>query len=101
MTLDDGTYTAVIDRFEADQAVLLVEDEDGALCGEVVADRAELPEAGQHVDAVFTIEVEAGELRTATYEKAETDRRTEQVRDRFDQLSERLSSDEGDGDRTE
>ncbi|UPM45286.1 DUF3006 domain-containing protein [Halocatena salina] len=92
MTFDDGTYTAVIDRFEANQAVLLVEDEDGAPCGEVVVDRAVLPEAGQHVDAVLLIELEAGELRNASYEKTETERRTHQVRDRFDRLSQRLSS---------
>lgn len=84
----------MIDRFEDQQAVLLVEDDDGSLVGEAVVDQAILPESARHRDAVLTIELEAGELRDAVYEEAETDRRTEQVRDRFEQLSQRLSSDE-------
>lgn len=59
--IDDGTYTAILDRFEDDRAVLLVEGED-ELVGELVVDEDDLPEDGQHVDAVATVEVEDGEL---------------------------------------
>ncbi len=92
--LDDGTYTAVIDRFEADQAVLLVENEEDSPHVELVVDRGMLPEAGKHVDAVLTVELKAGELHDTIYEEVETEKRTKQVRDRFSKLSERLSDEE-------
>ncbi|AQL42086.1 hypothetical protein BV210_04870 [Halorientalis sp. IM1011] len=91
--IDDGTYTAVLDRFEDDLAVLLVEGEED-LVGELVVEREELPEDGQHVDAVVTVVVEDGELDDVWYEEAETDERKESVQSRFDRLSERPPSDD-------
>lgn len=66
----------------------------GSIVGEIVVDQEMIPEPARHPDAVLTVSLEDGELLDATYEAAETDRRTEQVRDRFEQLSQRLSSDE-------
>lgn len=90
--IDDGTYTAVVDRFENDLAVLLVEGEDDQV-GELVVDQEELPEDGQHVDAVVTVAVEDGELVEVTYLDGETDRRKDAAQSRFDRLSERPPSD--------
>ncbi|RXK48015.1 DUF3006 family protein [Halorientalis pallida] len=86
--IDDGTYTAVVDRFENDLAVLLVEGEE-ELVGESVVDREALPEDGQHVDAVFSVVVEDQELAEATYQEHETEDRSEAAQSRFDRLSER------------
>lgn len=94
MTIDDGMYTAVVDRFENDHAVLLVED-DGTTIGEVVVDQDRLPEAGQ-VDAVLTIEIQDGEITESRYDRAVTKRRANRTQARFDRLSDRLSSPEED-----
>ncbi len=99
-TLEDGRYTAVIDRFEDDQAVLLIEDDTGSLVGEAVVDQAVIPEPARHPDAVLTVELEDGEVLTGEYDVTETEKRTEQVQDRFDQLSERLEP-AGDEDNTD
>ncbi|WP_424016221.1 DUF3006 domain-containing protein (plasmid) [Halorientalis pallida] len=86
--IDDGTYTAAVDRFEDDLAVLLVEDENDPI-GELVVDEDELPTDGQHVDAVITVAVEDGELVEARYQAQETEARSEAAQSRFDRLSER------------
>ncbi|WP_336000158.1 DUF3006 domain-containing protein [Halorientalis halophila] len=93
--IDDGTHTAVLDRFEDELAVLLVEGEED-LVGELVVDQKELPEDGQHVDAVFTVEIATGELSAATYQAAETNDRTDESQSRFDRLSQRPPSDDDD-----
>ena len=92
---DEGTYTAVLDRFEEELAVLLLE-EDGETVGEVVVDREALPEEGRHVDAVFEVELEDTELVEVTYAERETADRAEDSQRRFDELSERPPSDEDD-----
>lgn len=88
---NDGTYTAVVDRFESDLAVLLLEA-DGETVGERVLDRQRLPEAGQHVDAVFTVELADGDVATLDYEPAVTESRAEDTQRRFDDLSQRPPS---------
>lgn len=90
--LSDGEYTAVVDRFEDDLAVLEVTTPDGLR--ELVVERHELPEDGRHQDAVLTVAVESHELVDAVYDEAETAERTEEVQNRFDRLSNRL----GEGD---
>ncbi|MCU4802642.1 DUF3006 domain-containing protein [Halobacteria archaeon HArc-gm2] len=87
----DGTYTAVVDRFEEDLAVLLLEA-DGDTVGEVVVDEAALPADGRHVDAVLAVELEDDELVEVTYTEAETDERSDQAQSRFDSLSQRPPS---------
>ncbi|WP_136689104.1 DUF3006 domain-containing protein [Halorhabdus amylolytica] len=84
----DGTYTAVVDRFEGEQAVLLLEA-DGETVDEIVLDEDRLPENGRHVDAVLTIDLVDGEIRDSTYEEGDTERRSEHAQRRFDALSER------------
>lgn len=92
--LEDGTYTAVLDRLEGDLAVLVVED-DGRAIDDLVVPIEDLPEDGRQPDAVLEIEVACGDLTDATFEPAETDERAESAQDRFDRLARR--PDETDG----
>jgi len=87
----DGTYTAVVDRFEEDLAVLLLEA-DGDTVGEVVVDEAALPEDGRHIDAILRVELDDDQLVDVTYEEAETEARSERAQSRFDSLSQRPPS---------
>lgn len=96
MTMD-GTYTTVVDRFEGEQAVLLLEDEDETV-GEMVVDQERLPEAGRHVDAVVTVEVADGRVVDSTYRERETEDRSERAQRRFDELSRRPPSSEDESD---
>lgn len=93
----DGTYTAVVDRFEDDLAVLLLEA-DGETVDERLLDRERLPDAGRHVDAVVTVELEDDDVVSITYEEAETDERAEDAQRRFDNLSRRPPSRDGEAD---
>ncbi|WP_435349696.1 DUF3006 domain-containing protein [Haloarchaeobius sp. HRN-SO-5] len=89
-------YTAVLDRFEEDTAVLLLE-EDGVQVDELLLDRHELPEAGRRQNAVFDVRVCGDSLRILTYRPEETDRRTTDAQDRFDRLASDLpTADESD-----
>lgn len=93
----DGTYTAVLDRFEEHLAVLLLEA-DGETVGELVVEQEALPEQARHVDAVLSVELADGELVDVTYEQAETTDRSESAQRRFDRLSERPPSADDDRD---
>ncbi|MFC7070483.1 DUF3006 domain-containing protein [Halobaculum lipolyticum] len=90
--LADGEYTAVIDRFEDDLAVLEVETEDGLR--QLVVERDELPEDARHADAVVEVTTESGVLVEAVYDEAASRERSEEAQSRFDRLSRRLGSDE-------
>ena len=81
-------YRGVLDRFEDDQAVVLLE-RDGSTVDDIVLPRRQLPEDGRHVDALFTVEIEGDRLKQITYLPEETAARSEQAKDRFDSLSER------------
>lgn len=86
------TYTGVVDRFEGEQAVILLESE-GEVFDELVVDTEDLPEAGRRVDAVHRISREHGEAVSIEYDKEETERRKENAQYRFENLSQRPSSD--------
>lgn len=86
-------YTGVLDRFEEDLAVILLED-DGEVVDEVVLDRSELPADAAHQDAVLDVTVTDGEVADLVYEAAKTAERTEQAQSRFDRLAERPPSDD-------
>ena len=93
----DGEYTAVVDRFEDDLAVLLLEDDDETV-GETVIARERLPDDGQYVDAVLHIELEDDEVVSITYDADETVDRSAEIQQRFDDLSQRPPSSEDDSD---
>jgi len=54
-------YTGVIDRFEDDLAVILLED-DGDVVDELVLDRGDLPTDAAHEDAILEVTLEDGEV---------------------------------------
>jgi len=87
-------FTAVIDRFEDDLAVLLLEA-GGEVVDEIVLDRAELPADAAHPDAVLEVTLNSdGEVAALEYEADETVDRKEQAQSRFDRLAERPPSDD-------
>lgn len=91
----DGTYTAVVDRFEGGLAVLLLEA-DGETVGENVLDADRLPDAGRHVDAVLEVEIADDSVVDVTYAPAETEARADRAQSRFDALAERPPSSDDD-----
>jgi hypothetical protein len=95
----DGSYTGVVDRFEGDQAVVLLEA-DGETVGERALDRTRLPDDGRHVDAVIRVAVRDGDVVDVSYQPDESERRAERAQRRFDELSSRPPSadDESDED---
>lgn len=90
--MSQRTHTAVLDRFEGESAVLLLET-GGETADELVVPRSLLPVEGRHQDAVFAVSV-LGDRTELAYEPDETRRRAEDAQDRFDRLSEPLSSDD-------
>ncbi len=89
----NGTYTGVVDRFEDDSAVLLLE-RDGDVVGQATLPRDSLPEAANHADAVLTVTVEDNAVERLEYRPDETNHRRENAQDRFDRLSERPPDDD-------
>lgn len=92
-TLEDGTYTAVVDTIEDGFATVFFE-QDGEEVGNAVLDPEELPTDAQHADAILTVTIGDGELMDAEYDPEETERRKEAAQNRFDRLSERPPSDD-------
>ena len=90
--IPDGHYTAVIDRFEGDQAVLLVED-GGELVDELVVREGRLPADARHQDAILDVTMQNGNLVSAHYDSDETERRGSEAQDRFDRLARRPDDD--------
>ena len=99
----DGTYTAVLDRFEDEQggdsvAVFLLEGDDGVVAEKLLPERR-LPEDARRPDAVCELRVEDDDVVDIEYDAEETDRRTSAAQSRFDRLARRpddASSDETD-----
>lgn len=93
-----GTYTAVLDRFEDDLAVLILED-GGEVVGQHVTDIGNLPDDACSQDAVLEITLSEGDLVNAEYNAEETERRSVAAQDRFDRLSQRPPTEDADDDR--
>lgn len=74
--IDDGTYTAVLDRFEGELAVLVPES-DGETLEQIKVATQTLPAEGQHQNALFTVVLRGGELTEATYHPDRTEDRRE------------------------
>lgn len=95
--MNDGTYTAVVDRFEDDLAVLLLEA-DGETVAELSLAKRRLPVNAQHVDAVLTVELADDHPVTISYEPDATADRSAAAQRRFDDLSKRPPSEDDDFD---
>ncbi|SFR32020.1 DUF3006 family protein [Halogeometricum limi] len=90
------TYTAVVDRFEEEDAVLLLEA-DGETVDELVVPRPVLPADGRHRDAVFAVTLDADRTELV-YRPDETDRRRDAAQRRFDRLARPLGRKDRDED---
>lgn len=90
--IPDGTYTAVVDRFENSDPVLEVSG-DGERY-ELAVEQQALPQPARHVDAVLEIEVIDGELTGADYKPDESEERLDDAQSRFDRLSKRPPKDD-------
>lgn len=85
-------FTGVIDRFEGDLAVILLEA-DGEVVDEKTLEREELPDDGAHADAVLDVELTDGEVTDVSYDREETVQRKERAQSRFDRLAKRPPND--------
>ena len=90
-----GTYTAVVDRFENDVAVLVVEI-GGERAEQALIDKQDLHEDGRHIDAVYSLSYVAGTIDEIQYQASETRQRKQSSQNRFDRLSRRLGSESED-----
>ncbi|WP_254820847.1 DUF3006 family protein [Haloglomus halophilum] len=90
--IPDGTYTAVLDRFEDSKAALELSGDDGRY--ELVIDQHDLPQPARHTDAVLEVEVVDEAIVAADYRPAESTRRVDDAQNRFDRLSNRPPDDE-------
>lgn len=90
----DGQYTAVVDTIEDGLATVFFES-DGEEVGDAVVDATALPADGRHVDALLSVTVEDGRMVDAAYRPDATESRREAAQDRFDSLSRRPPSDDG------
>ena len=93
--IDDGEYVAVVDRFEDELAVLLIED-DGETVAELAVPERRLPGASRHQDAVLEVTIQNESVVRARYDEGESDRRATDAQDRFDRLAERPPRDDED-----
>lgn len=87
-------YIGVLDQFEDDLAVILLE-QDGDVVDEQGIDRDDLPAGGDHVDAVFQItRDDSGAILELEYDAETTRTRKERAQSRFDRLAERPPTDD-------
>ncbi|WP_227379672.1 DUF3006 domain-containing protein [Haladaptatus halobius] len=95
MTKSPQTFTGVLDRFEEEQVVLLLES-GGETVDELVIRRDDLPESGRHQDAIFTVTVDGETVEEIEYEPTETEERAEAAQKRFDRMACRPPTDDED-----
>lgn len=86
-------FTGVIDRFEDDLAVILLEA-DREVVDEIVLERDEIPAEAAHPDAVLEVTLTDGEVTDLSYDAAETADRKNRAQSRFDRLAERPPSED-------
>lgn len=90
----DGTYTAVLDRYEGDITVLVIEYNSRDIAERLV-DRAALPEDARAVDTVLEVTFVDDTPTEIVPMPDETSERGESAQDRFDRLSRRRQIDDG------
>ena len=88
MATEKEEYRGVLDRFEDDLAVVLLEC-DGKTVDDIALPRDRLPEEGRHRDALFVVVMEGETVQSMSYRPEETREKSEQAQSRFDRLSQR------------
>ena len=91
--LPDGEYTAVVDSIEGGLATVFFE-QDGDEAGDALLDVSQLPDDGQHADAVLSVIVMDGVIEDSEYDSERTKQRSEAAQNRFDRLSNRPPSED-------
>lgn len=86
-------FTGVIDRFEDDLAVILLEA-NGEVVDEIVLECEVIPTEAAHPDAVLEVTLVNGEVTELSYDAVETTDRKDRAQSRFDRLAERPSSED-------
>ena len=89
--LPDGEYTAVVDSIE-DGLTTVFFEQDGDEVGDALMDVSQLPDDGQHADAVLSVIVMDGVIEESQYDPERTKQRSEAAQNRFDRLSKRPPS---------
>ena len=93
----DGVYTAVLDRYEDDIAVLVVgNEEQGRDIAERLVERTALPADARAVDTVLEVTLVGGEPVEFEARPGETSERAEAAQSRFDRLSRRRQRSDSD-----
>ena len=87
----NGEYTGVVDRIVDGQTAVIIIEEDGEAIDQLTVAVDRLPAQGQAQGGVLTVTVEAGEFVDAEFQPAETKSRRRKMRERLDNLSEKLS----------
>jgi hypothetical protein len=91
--LPDGEYTAVVDSIEDGLATVFFE-QDGDEVGDALLDVSQVPNDGQHTDAVFSAIIMDGGIEESLYDPEQTKQRSEAAQSRFDRLSSRPPSED-------
>lgn len=87
MTLSDGPYVGVVDRFEDEWAVVLLERDDSEV-GDVLVRKERLPQRAQRQNAILRIVLRDGDVERVWYDSEATRDRGASAQARFDRLSE-------------
>lgn len=90
--IPDGSYRAVVDRFEDSNAALELSGAETRY--ELVVGKYELPRSARHTDAILEVEVVDGELVDVDYKPEASTEQAEAAQDRFDRLSKRPPDDD-------
>ena len=89
--VEDGSFVAVVDNIEDGIARVLLEYSGKYKCS-VQIEESEVPDECCHQDAVFSIVFESGNIEAMEYKPEETEDRKRRLQDRFNRLSERVTT---------
>jgi hypothetical protein len=87
VTLSDGPYVGVVDRFENEQAVVILE-RDGAEVGDVLVPKSRLPQRARRQNAIVRVVLKNGDVVNVWYDAQATRDRGASAQARFDRIAE-------------
>jgi hypothetical protein len=87
VTLSDGPYVGVVDRFENEQAVVVLE-RDGAEVGDVLVPKSRLPQRARRQNAIVRVVLKNGDVVNVWYDAQATRDRGASAQARFDRIAE-------------
>jgi hypothetical protein len=87
VTLSDGPYVGVVDRFENEQAVVVLE-RDGTEVGDVLVPKSRLPQRARRQNAIVRVVLKNGDVVNVWYDAQATRDRGASAQARFDRIAE-------------